>query len=101
VIAIDTTIDLKRLREPIDALFALSASKIRSLQKSWTPSRGAPVFTVERALHIRGWTEWTQGFLFGSALLQFDATGEKEFLRSDANGTVTVHGAPRQRHGRS
>jgi len=23
----------------------------------------------------RGWTEWTQGFQFGSAILQFDATG--------------------------
>src|SRR5262249_24543016 len=28
----------------------------------------------------RGWTEWTQGFQFGSALLQFDATGDREFL---------------------
>ena len=28
----------------------------------------------------RGWTEWTQGFQFGSALLQFDATGDKRFL---------------------
>ena len=88
MIAIDTTIDLKRLREPIDALFALSASKIRSLQKSWTPSRGAPVFTVEGLYTSRGWTEWTQGFLFGSALLQFDATGEKEFLQIGRNGTV-------------
>ena len=93
MIAIDTTIDLKRLREPIDALFALSASKIRSLQKSWTPSRGAPVFTVEGLYTSRGWTEWTQGFLFGSALLQFDATGEKEFLEIGRTGTVQ-HMAP-------
>ena len=28
----------------------------------------------------RGWTDWTQGFEFGSAILQFDATGEERFL---------------------
>ena len=28
----------------------------------------------------RGWTEWTQGFQYGSAILQFDATGDEEFL---------------------
>ncbi len=25
----------------------------------------------------RGWTEWTQGFQFGAAVLQFDATGDR------------------------
>src|SRR4029079_11848027 len=39
-----------------------------------------PVFTVEGKYRARGWTEWTQGFQFGSALLQFDATGDEEFL---------------------
>jgi hypothetical protein len=28
----------------------------------------------------KGWTEWTQGFVYGSALLQFDATQDSEFL---------------------
>jgi hypothetical protein len=31
-------------------------------------------------LYREGRTEWTQGFQFGSAILQFDATGETEFL---------------------
>ena len=30
----------------------------------------------------RGWTEWTQGFQYGSSILQYDATGEKSFLRN-------------------
>jgi hypothetical protein len=38
------------------------------------------VFTVNGKYTTRGWTEWTQGFQFGSALLQFDATGDREFL---------------------
>ena len=64
----------------IDRLFELSASKIRSLEASWSPNAGAPVFTAGGKYQSRGWTEWTQGFQFGSAVLQFDATGEREFL---------------------
>lgn len=64
----------------IDRLFALSAGKIRSLEDTWKPEDGAPVFTVGGRYQSRGWTEWTQGFQFGAALLQFDATGERAFL---------------------
>ena len=38
------------------------------------------MFTVDGRYTARGWTEWTEGFQYGSALLQFDATGEREFL---------------------
>ena len=46
------------------------------------------MFTVEGRYRARGWTEWTQGFQFGSALLQFDATGEREFLELGRARTV-------------
>ena len=36
----------------------------------------------------RGWTEWTQGFVYGSALLQFDAQWDPEFLRLGRERTV-------------
>ena len=72
----------------IDRLFELSADKIRSLEKSWRPADGAPVFTVNGRWQSRGWTEWTQGFQFGSAVLQFDATGEREFLELARARTV-------------
>ena len=36
----------------------------------------------------RGWTEWTQGFQFGSALLQFDATDNEQFLEIGRKNTV-------------
>ena len=36
--------------------------------------------TVAGRYSPRGWTDWTQGFEFGSAILQFDATGEERFL---------------------
>jgi len=76
------------LAPKVRRLFELSAAKIRAIQKSWSPSQGSPVATVNGKYASRGWTEWTQGFQFGSAILQFDATGEREFLEIGREGTV-------------
>jgi len=72
----------------IDRLFELSAARIRSIEDGWNPADGAPVFTVDGRYRARGWTEWTQGFQFGSALLQFDATGDRAFLELGRARTV-------------
>ncbi|HWW86638.1 MAG TPA: glycoside hydrolase family 88 protein [Vicinamibacterales bacterium] len=72
----------------IDRLFELSAYKIKAIERTWRPSDGAPVFTVDGRYCARGWTEWTQGFQFGSALLQFDATGDRELLELGRSRTV-------------
>lgn len=87
---IDYDLTPAALAGPVKALFQASAAKIRSLEQSWNPSQGAPVFTVNGRYTSRGWTEWTQGFQFGSAVLQFDATGETEFLDSARRHTVNV-----------
>jgi unsaturated chondroitin disaccharide hydrolase len=76
------------LESKIARLFELSAGKIRSIEDSWRPEDGAPVFTVEGRYRARGWTEWTQGFQFGSALLQYDATGDADFLELGRSRTV-------------
>src|SRR4051794_35182776 len=78
------------LAPKVRRMFDLSAAKIRSLDQSWEPSQGSPVFTVNGRYTSRGWTEWTQGFQFGAAILQFDATGEREFLESGRERTVSV-----------
>jgi unsaturated chondroitin disaccharide hydrolase len=72
----------------IDRLFEISAAKIRSLEAAWRPDAGAPVFTVAGTYQSRGWTEWTQGFQFGSAILQFDATDDEEFLELGRRRTL-------------
>lgn len=72
----------------IEKLWIASAAKIRGLEDEWNPSQGAPVFTVNGRYTSRGWTEWTQGFQFGAAILQFDATGEKWFLEQGRKRTV-------------
>jgi len=76
------------LKPKLHHFFDLSAAKIRSIEKSWEPSQGAPVFTDHGRYTSRGWTEWTQGFQFGSAILQFDATGETEFLEAGRERTL-------------
>lgn len=78
----------KQLLTNIDRMFELSASKIRALEAAWRPEDGSPVFTVDGRYRARGWTEWTQGFQFGSAVLQFDATGDREFLELARTRTV-------------
>jgi hypothetical protein len=89
MIHIDRTRTPRDLLPKIDHLFDLSAAKIQSLERSWPPSNGAPVFTVDGRYTTRGWTEWTEGFQYGSALLQFDATGAREFLDLGRTRTLT------------
>lgn len=74
----------------IHRLFELSAAKIDSLERSWTASEGSPVFTAAGRYTSRGWTEWTQGFQFGSAILQYDATGDRHFLDMGRAHTVRL-----------
>jgi hypothetical protein len=66
-----------------------SGEKIRMIQKNYDLSKGTPVYTVEGKYTTRGWTEWTQGFQFGSAILQFDGTGETKFLDYGKKQTVS------------
>jgi unsaturated chondroitin disaccharide hydrolase len=88
MIRIDSKLTAKALRKDAERLFEVSAQKIRLLAKEWNPADGSPVFTVGGKYRSRGWTEWTQGFLYGSALLQFDATGDAEALAFGRDGTL-------------
>jgi len=67
----------------------VSGQKIRLIEKEYDTGKGTPVFTREGKYTLRGWTEWTQGFQYGAALLQFDATGEKWFLENGRSNTVS------------
>ncbi|MCS7089503.1 MAG: glycosyl hydrolase [Verrucomicrobiota bacterium] len=86
---IDTQLTSLKLVPHIERLFELSAVKILALEKDWPPEKGTPVFTVQGRYTTRGWTEWTQGFQYGSALLQFDAMGDDRFLEIGRRGTFT------------
>jgi hypothetical protein len=86
-IKIDSKLTPQKLVPQIERLFELSAGKILSIEKTWKPADGTPVFTVKGRYTSRGWTEWTQGFQYGSALLQFDAMGDERFLEIGRRGT--------------
>ena len=85
---IDNQLKVEHLEKSLNQFWDLSGQKIKAIEKRYDGQSGTPVFTVEGKYTTRGWTEWTQGFQFGSALLQFDATGEKEFLEIGRKNTV-------------
>ena len=80
MIDMNNELKIKDLEKPLQNFWKLSGEKILSIEKNYDLSKGTPVYTVEGKYTTRGWTEWTQGFQFGSAILQFDASGEKKFL---------------------
>lgn len=73
---IKKTLTAKDLTADLARFWQLSGQKIDLMLKEYDPSQGSPVFTVDGKYSTRGWTEWTEGFYYGSAFLQFDATGE-------------------------
>ena len=84
------TLQLADIAPKVQALWELSGKKIHLIEKGFDPAKGAPVFTIKGKYTTRGWTEWTQGFQYGSAILQYDATGEKEFLSIGRDKTVQL-----------
>ena len=77
---IDTAIQPADLLPAIRRMWEVSGGKITTIDRDMDRTKGAPVHTVAGKYQARGWTDWTQGFEFGSAVLQFDATGDKQFL---------------------
>ncbi len=74
----------------IERTIDLAGQKALSIDRSWDPSRGTPVFTVKGQYTSRGWTEWTQGFQYGCAILAFDGSGERKLLELGRKRTVAL-----------
>jgi hypothetical protein len=90
MIRLDQRLTPKSLLPAIDRMFDLSGRKVGLIEKVWNPADGTPVFTVRGKYTSRGWTEWTQGFQFGSAILQYDATGDAAMLDIGRKATVAL-----------
>ena len=88
MIAINHDVRPEELLTKITRLWESSAHKIWSIDRDDVPGAPTPVYTVRGKYTARGWTEWTQGFVYGSAILQFDATGDDAFLRLGRERTV-------------
>ena len=88
MIRINPELTREKIRPRIERLFEISAGKVRAIEKTFDPSCGSPAVTVEGVYTARAWTDWTQGFMYGSALLQYDATGEEWFLDYGRRNTL-------------
>ncbi len=78
----------KDLEPKIQRFWNVSGKKIASIEEEYDFSKGSPVFTWDGRYTARGWTEWTEGFVYGSSILQYDATGENEFLSIGRRKTI-------------
>ncbi len=87
---IDKAISTESLKKPLENFWDLSAQKIHLIRKEYDTSAGSPVFTVDGKYTTRGWTEWTQGFQFGSEIIQFDVTDDRSFLDLGRQATLTL-----------
>ncbi|KKI91839.1 glycosyl hydrolase [Bacillus sp. SA1-12] len=94
---VDNSLTLQNLEESLNHFFEVSGKKIKALHASWDTKNGTPVFTSNGQYTTKGWTEWTQGFMYGWAILQFDATGDESFLEMGRKSTVD-HMAPHVSH---
>lgn len=97
MIDVATTWEVEDLAPMLGPFWDCSGRKIRAIHDNYDATQGSPVFTQKGCYTTRGWTEWTQGFQYGSALLQFDATGDSWFLERGRNDTLQ-HMAPHITH---
>ncbi|HWA34245.1 MAG TPA: hypothetical protein VG737_08960 [Cyclobacteriaceae bacterium] len=88
MVKIEVHLKPEDLSAKLGRFWKLSAEKISLIEKNYDSSKGSPVITRAGIYSTRGWTEWTQGFQYGSAILQFDATGDTSFLESARSNTA-------------
>jgi hypothetical protein len=88
MVKIDYSLTPEQLNDKIKLFWTISAEKIDKMEKENPPLTGSPVFTVNGKYTSRNWTEWTQGFQYGSYLLQYDATDEKSYLEKGRRAIV-------------
>ena len=83
-----SNISINQLEEHLKHFWKLSGEKIKLIESNIDTANGAPIFNEQGNYVTRGWTEWTQGFQYGSAILQFDATGDEQFLKIGRDNTL-------------
>lgn len=85
---INETLTLDSFSSLLPRFWEVSGDKILSIHQNYDSAKGSPVYTEGGSYTTRGWTEWTEGFVYGSAVLQFDATGDEQFLEIGRQATL-------------
>jgi unsaturated chondroitin disaccharide hydrolase len=76
------------LSPSVKRLFDLASDKTMRLARRWNPAMGASVVTAAGKYTGRNWTQWTQGFAYGNAILCYDITGQPDLLEAGRSNTV-------------
>jgi unsaturated chondroitin disaccharide hydrolase len=84
----NSTLTAKDLLPAVQKAVALGAEKTMRLDRRWQASNGAPVITQAGRYTARSWTQWTQGFQYGNALLCFDMMDDQGLLAVGKRHTV-------------
>lgn len=90
MINVDTQLAPTDLLPALQRLWNASADRLDRIETRWEVGAASPVFTAAGVYQSQGWTEWTQGFQYGSLILQFDATNEARFLDLARERTVAA-----------
>ena len=72
----------------LERFWQRSGECIDAIEATFPPGSPSPVSTVAGKYTAQGWTEWTQGFQYGSALLHFDLTDDERYLDLGRDRTV-------------
>ena len=88
MIIVDKSLNPIDLKSKLDQFWKLSGEKVKLIELEYDHRQGSPVFTVNGKYSTRGWTEWTQGFEFGSAIIQYDISDNPSFLEFGKTHTV-------------
>ena len=81
-------IKLSPIAQSAQSVFELAARKARSIDRSWNPAQGTPVVTVNGRYTTRGWTEWTQGFVYGCMILAGDGLDDTQLIKLGRRRTI-------------
>jgi len=79
-VEVNQSLTPRKLLPEIGRAVNLAAGKTLRLERRWNLADGAPVVTAGGRYTARSWTQWTQGFQYGNALLCFDLGGDGELL---------------------
>ena len=88
MIRIDQELTARAFASNLKQLFERATHSTEAIRRRWNPSDGTPVFTSGGKYTSRGWTEWTQGFVYGNAIYLYDATDNRELLEYGRTMTV-------------
>lgn len=85
---IDAQLKPTDLTAPIQRVLTMAARKCKAIDRGWDPAKGTPVFTVKGKYTSMGWTEWTQGFMYGCMLLAGDGLDDAKLMKMGTDRTL-------------